>query len=436
LQPGAGLLQWRSGLWRKTSLTRKQNRMISELSEFAARLRQALTSCGRSWVTAGENTSVAATGRASLLTQAAPIEHQHPLAADFSTLAIELFGLQFRHNQVYRRLCEASGVTPDTLSDWTAIPCVPTATFKEMEVTCLPAAERLRVFCSSGTTTHRPSRHFHNAESLALYEASAWTWFARQMMATFQSERAPVRLAVLTPPPAQVAHSSLVHMFEVVRRNLGAAETVFLGRVTAAGEWELPSERVIGWLRTACASDTPSLVLGTAFNLVHLMDRLSAQGLRFALPPGSRVMETGGYKGRSRSLPKAELHAMISDRLGVPPSHIVCEYGMSELSSQAYAGVAGAPAPAAGESGCGLPTPADVFRFPPWARAQVMSPETGCEVGEGETGLIRVFDLANVFSVMAIQTEDLGVRRGAGFELVGRAGWAEPRGCSLLAAEA
>jgi len=73
------------------------------------------------------------------------------------------------------------------------------------------------------------------------------------------------------------------------------------------------------------------------------------------------------------------------------------------------------------------------FHFPPWARVQIVSPETGREVGEGETGLIRVFDLANVYSVMAIQTEDLGVRRGKGFALAGRAVLAEPRGCSLMA---
>ncbi len=72
-----------------------------------------------------------------------------------------------------------------------------------------------------------------------------------------------------------------------------------------------------------------------------------------------------------------------------------------------------------------------IFHFPPWARVQIVSPETGREVGEGETGLIRVFDLANVYSVMAIQTEDLGIRRGDGFALAGRAVLAEPRGCSL-----
>jgi hypothetical protein len=65
-------------------------------------------------------------------------------------------------------------------------------------------------------------------------------------------------------------------------------------------------------------------------------------------------------------------------------------------------------------------------------RVQLVSPESGREVGEGETGLIRVFDLATVYSVMAIQTEDLGTRCGDGFVLAGRAVLAEPRGCSLM----
>ena len=63
----------------------------------------------------------------------------------------------------------------------------------------------------------------------------------------------------------------------------------------------------------------------------------------------------------------------------------------------------------------------------------MISPETGREVRDGESGLLRVLDLANVWSVMAIQTEDLAVRRGVRFELLGRAAAAEPRGCSLMA---
>jgi hypothetical protein len=74
------------------------------------------------------------------------------------------------------------------------------------------------------------------------------------------------------------------------------------------------------------------------------------------------------------------------------------------------------------------------FQFPPWARDQIFSPETGGEVADGETGLIRVFDLANVFSVLAIQTEDLAIRRDGHFDLIGRAQLAEARGCSLMTA--
>ena len=78
---------------------------------------------------------------------------------------------------------------------------------------------------------------------------------------------------------------------------------------------------------------------------------------------------------------------------------------------------------------------ARIFRFPPWARAQIISPETGREVAEGETGLIRIFDLANVFSVVVVQTEDLGIRRAEGFELIGRWEAVEARGCSLMSGD-
>ena len=336
---------------------------------------------------------------------------------EFGALALESFDLQFAHNPAYRRLCEARGVSPDTITDWLEIPAVPTSAFKELELSCLPAASRTTVFHSSGTTEHRPSRHFHNAESLVLYDTSLWPSFKRHVMPESGSLICDLRL--LTPPPAQSPHSSLVHMFEVVRRKFDGSESAFLGCTGEDNAWKLNLDAVLDAIAN---TQRPTLLLGTAFSFVHLLDSLEERGLSWSLPAGSRAMETGGYKGRSRSLLKAELHALITGRLGVASENVICEYGMSELSSQAYDTVA----PGAGIG-------ARVFRFPPWARAQIISPETGREVTEGETGLIRVYDLANAFSVMAVQTEDLGVRRGEGFELLGRAVAVEPRGCSLMA---
>jgi hypothetical protein len=353
---------------------------------------------------------------------------------DFDALALELFALQFENNSAYRKICETRKLTPQRVEHWAQIPAVPTAAFKELELTALEAKERTAVFHSSGTTEQKPSRHFHNAESLAVYEASLWSWFGQNFFANSKFQIQNSNLFFLTPPPDWVPNSSLVHMFETVRQRIGRASVPanrpeFLGKLAADGLWTLDFKATLAALSDNSKSKTqnPKLIFGTAFSFVHLLDFLAENNLRFQLPENSRVMETGGYKNRSRSLPKSELHALITERLGVSRENILCEYGMSELSSQAYDSEIQ-------NSKLKIQNSERQFRFPPWARAQIISPETNREVCDGETGLIRVFDLANVFSVAAIQTEDLAIRRGDGFELIGRAQLAEPRGCSLMTA--
>jgi hypothetical protein len=214
-------------------------------------------------------------------------------------------------------------------------------------------------------------------------------------------------------------------MFDSVARAFPWSQSEFVGQVESNGVWSPKQRRLVSLLELSARAQVPVALLGTAFCFVQLLDHLSANGLEFRLPPGSRVLETGGYKGRTRALPKADLHAWITRALGVPAASIVSEYGMCELGSQAYDRRVAWP-------GRESQIRAGLFRFPPWARAQVLSPETRREVAEGETGLVRVYDLANVASSVGVQTEDLGVRRRDGFELVGRAPRAEPRGCSLL----
>jgi hypothetical protein len=374
-----------------------KHRMNTELSSFAARLRESINS-------GFQNES-------------------------FDALALKLFALQFKNNSAYRKICEARGRTRETIEHWTQIPFVSTAAFKELDLTSLEAKERTAVFHSSGTTEQKPSRHFHNAESLALYEASLWKWFEQNIFADSEFRIQNMELLVLTPPPAQASTSSLVHMFEIVRQKMAAPENIFAGKISDEGIWTLDFERTLATLaeNSKLKIQNPKLILGTAFSFVHLLDYLVENKLRLRLPENSRVMETGGYKNRSRALPKSGLHALITERLGVPRENIICEYGMSELSSQAYDSEIQ-------NSKFKIKKSERQFRFPPWARAQIISPETNREISDGETGLIRIFDLANVFSVAAIQTEDLGIRRGDGFELIGRAQLAQPRGCSLMTA--
>jgi hypothetical protein len=243
---------------------------------------------------------------------------------------------------------------------------------------------------------------------------------------------------VLTASPQEAPHSSLSHMMGVVIREFGAGR----GQVYVK-DGVLRVEELIRDLRDAQAQRQPVLLLGTAFAFVHLLDYLARHGLRFEMADGSRVMETGGFKGRSRQMPKAELYGLIERLLGVPKRRIVNEYGMTELSTQFY------------DDSLRINQQTDCKTVPPWARVVVIDPNTGREAAKNGPGLIRVFDLANLWSMMCVQTEDLGMRavqtnrrdacstggRDArpttadAFEVLGRAAGAEVRGCSLTAEE-
>jgi hypothetical protein len=348
----------------------------------------------------------------------------------FNELALTLFRLQVEAVEPLRQLCIAREIRPDAIRHWTDIPAIPTEAFKTLDLTSLSPAERIRTFHSSGTTLQQPSRHFHSGQSLRIYEASALPWFERHLMNATSATGGglepvqPRRFIFLTPPPEQAPHSSLVCMFDMVGRRFGAGNSIFTGSCDSTGEWRIDPVRIHQTLAESAASGEPVILCGTAFSYVQFLDHSAGRPSIRALPEGSVILETGGYKGRSRSLSKEELHRSLSEALGVPRSRIVSEYGMSELSSQAYDCIAGEPQ---------SPEPAPrVFRFPPWARVRVVSPETGGPVADGETGLLQVFDLANVYSVLAVQTGDLAVRRDNGFELLGRAATNEPRGCSLM----
>lgn len=335
----------------------------------------------------------------------------------FNAMALDLFALHHARNEPFRRLCEARKISPRSVEHWSQIPAMPSAAFKEFDVSCLEPGERPGWFQSSGTTTSKQGRHYHNELSLRVYDESAWAWLGHQLRDGPAAGGVSHDVLALAPAPGDAPHSSLVRMFETARTRLGAGADCFCGAIGPDGAWVLDGgrcERALGSLGA-----NPVLVMGAAFSYVHLLD---LPGIRpVALPSGSIVFETGGYKGRSRTVPKDRLHRELCGFFGVESPSVLCEYGMSELSSQAYEKREDAEA--------------GVFHFPPWARARLVSPETAKAADEGEIGMIEVVDLANIASVLAVRTEDLGRRRGVGFEFLGRASDAEPRGCSLRLAE-
>jgi acyl-CoA synthetase (AMP-forming)/AMP-acid ligase II len=230
-------------------------------------------------------------------------------------------------------------------------------------------------------------------------------------------------------------------------------------------------------IRDAENDKTPLFLLGATFSFIHFIDHCRESGLAFNLPKGSRVMDTGGIKKRSRDMSQEQFIRQTSDLFGIPMEMVGNMYGMTELSSQFYDesirlhvlgeevtasealtsgentqsqtdasalsalshGGASSPSEAATGSSHGGTLPTGEYglsKVPPhWVRTRIVHPETMHDVAIGERGIIVHYDLANLYSVVAMMTEDVGIRLENGFVLLGRAEGAEARGCSLAVEE-
>jgi len=323
--------------------------------------------------------------------------------AKFDELARILFARQFECVPAFRRLCAAHGVSPENLGSWKDIPAMPQQVFKLEKLYARGLKKPAAIYETSGTTTGQPGRQF--LASTDIYRAVALANAARP------SFDGLAHLHFLVPSPQDAPHSSLSAMFGFWAEEFGERRTAFWVNHNAI---HFVALRAV--LETQCRQAVPIGISGTAFSFVHAIDAW-AELPPLELPPGSWLLETGGFKGRSREVSKPELYAQLARTFSVPDADIYNEYGMSELSSQAYA---------RGTKG--------LHETPPWARVLVVDPATGREVRVGQKGLARWIDLANTDSVMALQTLDLAERTDTkSLRLIGRMARTEPRGCSLSA---
>lgn len=342
---------------------------------------------------------------------------------EFDRLALAVFAYQFERNRPYAAYCSMRGATPAGVRGWEEIPALPTAAFKEADLTTVAPEEVRVVYSTSGTTGGSEKKGRHLLPGTRLYDASLLSNFRAHLL----PDRDQIRFLVCGPSARFFPQSSLGHMHTRVMEAFGAPGSgVF---------WRDDGPRfpcLAAALAKAQEEGEPVCLLGTAFGFVHFLDWLASEGRSFQLPAGSRLMDTGGYKGRSREVPKAELYQSYEVAFGIPATHVVNEYGMTELGSQFY------DTTLRDHCRLGRKAPPVTRRRkvpPPWVRTQVVDAETLCPLPEGEIGLLRHVDLANLHTVVAVQTDDLGVRRDGGFEILGRAAGAEPRGCSLAVEE-
>lgn len=328
----------------------------------------------------------------------------------FNQMALRLFAYQYQQNHPFRSFCMQKGKTLRTVKTWKDIPAVPINAFKECTLSSTPPDQAERIFMTSGTTRGISGKHYH--PTVEIYDLSMILNFKARVMR--DTER--IRMGILFPTEEAMPNSSLAHYLALALREFGTEDSHYL--LTDQG---IDMNRLVHELERSERTGEPYALLGASFSFVHMFEELDKLGKTFVLPPGGRVLDTGGFKNQSRELELEEFYALLSSSLGVGRENCLNMYGMTELSTQFYdSGNVNVPSVKSG---------------PHWIRSRVVNPLSGEEMPRGERGVLVHCDLANFNSVTTILTEDLGVATEDGFLLLGRVQGVEARGCSIAVEE-
>lgn len=340
----------------------------------------------------------------------------------FNNLAVRLFRLQFGAIESYAGYCAKKGATPENVTDYLQIPPVPVSAFKSGDIFIYSNDDIYLTFKTSGTSGGaRGNAYFSRSgaelTSLAIVEN------ARKYMFPDGVE---TRFFLVAPPPAAMPNLTMAFGITEVMNNIGR-----YGGKHYIGPEGLMAGELMADLKKCEAEGIPAAIIAPSFAMVAILDKMAEAGSRFALAPGSRTLDAGGFKGRSREISRPEMVAAIGERFGIRPEYCVNALGMSELGTQYYDNnlknrAAGTTAPVAKEN-------------PHWAKTLVMKLDGGMNYmapnAFGVNGALVHFDLSNFDRAVAIMTDDLGCYREGGFEISGRVREGELKGCSLTIEE-
>lgn len=305
---------------------------------------------------------------------------------EFEREALELFRFQAEKCAPYNEYLRLIGCDPADVDSIEKIPYLPIELFKECDIYCGEEAPEI-VFTSSNTGSTVASRH--PMADLRIYEDAFVKGFE-----AFYGALEGWSIYGLLPSYLEREGSSLIYMVDYLIRHAGGG-----------GFYLRDHEKLVVDMEN---DPRPKILLGVSYALWDL-----AEGLAPKLK-NTIVMETGGMKGQREELPKEEFHRILCDGLGVEKIH--SEYGMAELTSQAYS------------------LGGNRFMTPSWMRVtcrDINDPFT--ELGKGSRGGINIIDLASRYSCGFIQTQDVGVSFGDGsFSIEGRIERSDIRGCNLL----
>ena len=310
---------------------------------------------------------------------------------DFHSAALDIFRLQYKHNEVYRRYCDSLGTDPSSVENLKDIPFIPVSLFRDHKVFTGEGAASV-IFSSSGTTGSKQAHHY--VKDIDLYERSFTEGFRY-----FYGDPGSYVILALLPSYSEREGSSLIYMVDHLIKASGSG---------AGGYYLNDYERLVKDASFYREQGEKIILFGVTYALLELAEKMAPD------LSGLIVMETGGMKGKRKEITREELHKKLASSFKVASIH--SEYGMTELLSQAYSKGGG------------------IFNPPGWMKVLVRDLyDPFSYVDDGKTGGINIIDLANINSCSFIETSDLGYKvGGSSFCISGRFDNSDIRGCNLL----
>lgn len=320
----------------------------------------------------------------------------------FERLALDLFRFQYSALPALQRYWDSFGAGPETTSDWTSIPPVGLSVFKRYELFC--GSEIVERFTTSGTSGRGRGTSLFDGQDLQLMHRAILVNASTSLFRDGQH----TRFLMLVPSPQEAPQMIMAHGMARIASRFGIGDPFF-----AVGSGRLLDDQALQALKVWTDQGSPITMIGGSFGFVNFMERMP-DNCRLTLPPGSRLLDAGGFKGRSREVDRFEFMDMVEDRFGIPRGNIFNLYGLTELASQFYSLGEGSKQP------------------PHWTRVRVVDPMSLKDVKPHQQGVPLLIDLANVSRPMAVITDDIAeAAPDGGFHLLGRASGSAPRGCSL-----
>ncbi|NUT47027.1 MAG: acyl-CoA reductase [Saccharothrix sp.] len=304
--------------------------------------------------------------------------------------------------------------SPDVARYWKQVGVgvgIPDVAYKDAGPHLFPDATPVRVFRTSGTTGSARGTVRYSARGLELKRLAVEANARRHLRPDDG-----VRPVVLPFAPSEEAAPDMAIAFDMARIAESCGHPELSTAVVGADgvDFDLLARR----LDAAVAEDLPVVLVGATFAFVNICDALEARGRSWQLPPGSRMFDGGGFKGRSRIMGVDELRAAVQRVFGIERHGNI--FGMTELANPLY-DASDTPVGPLGERPKG---------GHPAGGPRVRDPRTREHLADGY-GLLEVVDLSLLDRPHVLLTGDIGIAGPEGVAIAGRVAGSASRGCSL-----